>query len=81
MQIPSQLENPKREKQKRLGVQIVVFGAIASIALWFTVLAFGNPISPFTNPNPSFGYALVVCAPALFLSLIAIHKTRSQRKE
>lgn len=81
MDTPRQLDKPEAENRtKLLGAKIVVSGAVASIALWLIVLALGSPIRPFTNPAQSFAYALVVSAPALFLSIVALVKIEELRK-
>jgi len=80
MTVPSsaELEN-KTKTKKETGTRIVIFGALASIILWLTVLAGGGPIRPFTGLSTSFGYALVVTAPVIILSVLAIVRTGRQK--
>jgi hypothetical protein len=49
--------------------------------LWLMVLALGSPVKPFTAAPPSFAYVLVVSAPALFLSLVALVKMDKLREK
>ena len=75
------MEKPEEKNESsRSGTRMVAGGAVASIILWMLVLFLGNPIVPFTNPGPSFEYALVVVAPALFLSILAIVRAKASRK-
>jgi hypothetical protein len=82
MTTSKQVETPEEKTESKvIGTRIVVAGALASIALWMFVLFLGSPIAPFTNPNPSFAYAFVVCAPAFLLSVLAIYKAKSPSKK
>ena len=80
MTVPSsaELEN-KTKSDKEIGTKIVIFGALSSIILWLTVLAGGRPIRPFTELSASFGYALVVTAPVIILSVLAIFRAGLQK--
>jgi len=83
MSSSSQLGKQQKEDEtihgKEAGARLVIAGGIAAIILWMIVLALGNPIRPFVNPLLSFGYALVVSSPAIFLSIVAILKKMKRK--
>ncbi len=80
MTVPSTAELESKEKSNKItGTKIVVFGALASIILWMIVLAGGSPIRPFTTLPLSFVYVLVITAPVILLSFLAIVRSRTKQ--
>jgi hypothetical protein len=74
---PSHSEQAKREKVEKThkkGTSIVIFGALASVLLWFIILATGDSIEPFSNSNSSTVYAIVVSMPPIVLSILGMIK-------
>lgn len=72
-------ERNQSSQRKEIGTRVVIAGGLAAIVLWMIVLALGSPIRPFVNPVDSFGYVLLVSAPAIFLSLVAISKKTNSK--
>ncbi len=68
------------EKKDSKGARIVVFGALASMLLWFTVLLSGDPIKYFGSPEASNFYAIAISAPAAIISIFALIKVGKRKK-
>ena len=76
-------EKGEKERQEKIGTKgtrIVIFGALASILLWFTVLITGDPIKSFGSTAASNLYAIVVSTPAAVISIIALIKVGKRKK-
>jgi hypothetical protein len=67
-------EKERLEKNSVRGTRIVIFGALASMLLWFTVLITGDPIKSFGSVSISNLYAVAISMPAAVISIYALIK-------
>jgi hypothetical protein len=73
-------EKERLEKKDRMGSRIVIFGALASMILWFSVLISGDPIRSFSSAAVSNFYAVAISAPAAIISIFALFKAGKRKK-
>ena len=65
-------EKERAERNNVRGTRIVIFGALASMLLWFTVLITGDPIKSFGSASTSNLYAIAISMPAVAISIYAL---------
>jgi hypothetical protein len=76
----SQAVDERQEREKTRGTRIVIFGALASMLLWFTVLMIGDPIRSFGSVAMSNFYGIAISTPAAVVSIIALIKVGKRKK-
>ncbi|MDA4131332.1 MAG: hypothetical protein OK457_11225 [Thaumarchaeota archaeon] len=72
-----QIEKESTMKQDSSGLKIVIFGALASILLWYAVSIIGKPITAAGIYSPL--YIASITAPAILISAYAIYQIRKHR--
>jgi len=76
----AQSEDEQQEKKDTRGTRIVIFGALASMLLWFAVLIIGDPIRSFGSATMSNFYGIAVSTPAAVVSIFALIKVGKRKK-
>jgi hypothetical protein len=74
MAITRQTEQGEDKESPNRGVQLVIYGALASILLWLTVLIIGSPIMSLGSLGMSLLYTVLVSVPSIGVAAAALRK-------